>query len=168
MSAPGALSCMRSSAHCVVSQYSVAELLDPCGSDMRSRCGSSRRESCSTLLMMPLTRSALLRMMSVSRRSSAASCLGFAEQLRGVAHGAHRIADLVRDARGQAPERGELRLLHLFLDERRVLEKDQHRRGIHAAERREMRPDHAPAIGRDEAFARIGRRAGAWRQVSSR
>src|SRR5215469_16795355 len=40
----------------------------------------------------------------------------FAEELPGMAHGAYRVADLVSDARAQAAERRELRLLHLFFD----------------------------------------------------
>ena len=74
---------------------------------------ASRRESCSTLSMMPLTRSALVLhdlreppVLLVQRR-------GFGQQLRGVAHGADRIADLVGDARRQATEGRELGLLHL-------------------------------------------------------
>ena len=92
-----------------------------------------------------------------------------AEQLRGVAHGAHGIADLVRDARGQPAERRELRLLDLGREQLGVFEEHDDRRGFRAAERREMRLDHVAAVGRDE---RVRRRRRAWpcaaRQVSSR
>ncbi len=69
------------------------------------------------------------------------------EQLPRVAHGADRVADLVRDARAQAPERRELRLLHLLGDEARVLEEDQHRSGAARAKRRKVRPDDPCPVG---------------------
>src|SRR6185312_1841559 len=42
---------------------------------------------------------------------------GFAQKLSRMAHGADRIAHLMSDARREASERRELRLLHLLLDE---------------------------------------------------
>ena len=86
---------------------------------------ASRRDSCSTLLMMVLTRSELLRMMSVSRRSSGPHVGTFGEQLAGVAHGADGIADFMRDAGGQPAERRELALLHALGQETRVFEENQ-------------------------------------------
>jgi hypothetical protein len=55
-----------------------------------------------------------------------------------VAHRAQRIAYLVRDARAQASERGELGLLHAFGDQRCVLEKNQYAAGAQLAETGEM------------------------------
>ena len=66
-------------------------------------------------------------MMSVSRRSSGADSRAFGEQLTRMAHRADGIADFVRDARGQAAERGELALLHALGHEAGVLEKNQRR-----------------------------------------
>src|SRR5579883_3144286 len=68
------------------------------------------------------------------------------EELTGVAHRADGVADLVRDARGEPAEGGELRLLHLLGDDARILEEDEDRRGLYAAERREMRPDDPSAV----------------------
>ena len=76
---------------------------------------------------MVLTRSPLLVMMSVRRRSCGDSVGRLGQQLRRMAHRADRVADLVRDARAQPAERGELRLLHALGDQRRVLQEDQRR-----------------------------------------
>src|SRR6185503_20800456 len=51
--------------------------------------------------------------------------LALLQQLRGVADGGERIADLVRDVGGQAAERGELELLRLVARARRVLDEQQ-------------------------------------------
>ena len=68
-------------------------------------------------------------MMSVSRRSCVVRA-GLGEQLRGVAHRADRVADFVRDARAQAAERCQFRLLDALGDQGRVLEKDQRRSAL--------------------------------------
>ena len=112
--------------------------------------------------MMPLTRSALVRMISVRRRSSLGELRRFRQQLARMAHGADRIADLVRDAGAQPAEGREFGLLDLLLDQARVLEEDQHRaRGSDVAERREVRADHARAVGGDEGLLEGGDHAGA-------
>ena len=161
MSAAGALDAQaRSREPCIVSQNSVAELLDPLGErqPLEPRLAAlgelqhvvddgadAVRVAADDLREPPVLRGELL---------------GFGQQLRRMAHRADGIADLVRDARAQAAERGELRLLHLLRDEARVLEEHQHRRRIRAAERREVRPDDARAVGRDEASrCASGRRA---------
>ena len=77
--------------------------------------------------MMVLTRSPLLVMMSVRRRSCGDSCGRLGQQLRSVAHGADRVADLVSDARAEPAERSELRLLDALDDQRRVLQEHQRR-----------------------------------------
>ena len=107
---------------------------------------ASRRDSCSTLLMMVLTRSELLRMMSVSRRSSGPMLRAFGQQLAGMAHRADGIADFMGDAGGQPAERGKLALLHALGHEAGVLEKDQ--RG----------PGHAAQAVRNAAESRARRR----------
>ena len=119
-------------------------------SSMRSGRVESRRDSCSTLSMIVLTRSPLLVMMSVSRRSCVDSVGDFGQQLRGVAHRADRVADLVRDAGAEPAERGELRLLHALDDQRRVLEEDQRRSLAAAVERHEVRLDQAAAVGGEQ------------------
>ena len=58
--------------------------------------------------------------------------LGLAQQLRRVAHGADRVADLVRDAGGQPAQRRELRLLDAVRERAGVFQEDQHRRGFAA------------------------------------
>ncbi len=63
-----------------------------------------------------------------------------------MAHGADRVADLVGDAGAQAAQRRELRLLHLFGEQRCVLEEDQGRAAA-AIERDEMRLQQAAAVG---------------------
>jgi hypothetical protein len=78
-----------------------------------------------------------------------------------VAHGADRVADLVRDARGQPAEAGELGLLDLGGQQLGVLEEHDDRRGLAAAERGEMRLDHVAAVVGDEGVRRRGRRRGA-------
>ena len=128
----------------------------------------SRRAIDITFSMIWRTRSPLVRTISVSRLSSADSDGGFAEQLRGVAHGAHRVADLVRDAGRQPAEPGELGLLDLGRQQFGVFEEHDDRRGLRAAERREMRLDHVAAVGRDEGLrwaAGIARRAAARSRV---
>ena len=88
-------------------------------------------------------------MMAVSRRSCGVSVVRFGEQLRRVAHCADWIADLVRDAGAEPAERGELRLLHAFGDQCRVLEEDQCRSAAFGSfERDEMRLHQAAAVGR--------------------
>src|SRR5207249_2982241 len=85
----------------------------------------------------------------------------FGEQLPGVAHGAHGVANLVGDAGAQASEGRELGLLDLLGDEARVLEKNQHRRRARGAERGEVRPDHPPAVGGYEGWIPGRRRSAA-------
>ena len=58
--------------------------------------------------MMPLTRSALLRMIVGEAPILFRQLRRFREQLPGVAHGADGIPDLVRDAGTQAAEGREL------------------------------------------------------------
>ena len=116
-------------------------------SSMRSGRVVSRRDSCSTLLMMVLTRSPLLVMMSVRRRSWRRQLGRLRQQLRGMAHRADRVADLVRDAGAEPAERRELRLLHALDDQRGVLEEYQRRPLAAAVERDEMRLDQAAAVG---------------------
>ena len=101
--------------------------------------------------MMVLTRSELLRMISVSRAIAGGEVRALGQQLTGVAHGADGIADLVRNARGQTSERGELALLHPLGHEAGVFEKDEGRRGRARTERREMWLDQSRPVGRDEA-----------------
>ena len=72
----------------------------------------SRRDNCSTLLMMVLTRSELLRMMSVSLLSSAPDARTFRQQLSRMAHSTHGISNFMSDARRQASQSGQLALLH--------------------------------------------------------
>ena len=122
-------------------------------SSMRSGRVESRRDSCSTLLMMVLTRSPLLVMMSVRRRSCGRQRGDSRQQLRRVAHRADRIADLVRDAGAEPAERGELRLLDALGDQRRVLEEDQRRALAAAVERDEVRLHQAAAVGGEHASA---------------
>ncbi len=123
---------------------------------MSKRSGrvASRRESCSTLLMIVLTRSELFRMISVSLPLLGPDRRALGEQLAGMAHRAHGVANLMGDARREATERRELALLHALRHEARVLEKDQRRAGRRVAERRKMRLDDPCAVGRDE----VGRR----------
>ncbi len=94
-------------------------------------------------------------MMSVRWRSSGPSRRRFAQQLSGVAHRAHRVADLVRDARAQPPERGELRLLHALGHHAGVLEEHQHRPRPGLGQRHEMRADHGAAVGGDDLTRRV-------------
>ncbi len=89
-------------------------------------------------------------MISVSRRSSGASCDGLGEQLRGVAHRADRVSDLVGDARRQPAERRELGLLDALGDRAGVGEEGDHGTGAVAAERGEMRLELAAAVGGDQ------------------
>ena len=103
--------------------------------------------------MMVLTRSELLRMMSVRRRSSREH-VGFGEQLPGVAHGAHGIAYFMRDTGGQPPKGGELGLLHALGQETRVFEENQGR-ARSDAERREMRANDPGAVRGHEGRRRI-------------
>ena len=49
----------------------------------------------------------------------------FAEQLRRVAHCAHRVTDLVRNTSTQAPEGRQFRLLHARVQDTRVLQEYQ-------------------------------------------
>ena len=67
-----------------------------------------------------------------------------------MAHGAQGIADLVRDARGQPAETGELGLLDFRGEQLGVFQEDDDRRRFAAAERCEVRLDHMAAIGRHE------------------
>src|SRR5687767_2598416 len=60
------------------------------------------------------------------------AALLLAQELGGVADGGERVADLVRDARGEPAERGELELLRLLARARRVLD-EQHRELLRAA-----------------------------------
>ncbi|MCE3286373.1 MAG: hypothetical protein K0R70_2629, partial [Steroidobacteraceae bacterium] len=69
------------------------------------------------------------------------------QQLAGVAHRADRIADFVRDARAQPPERGELRLLCAFGDDARVLQEHQRGSAADLGQRDEVRPDRRAAVG---------------------
>src|SRR5262245_46971410 len=63
-----------------------------------------------------------------------------------MAHGADGIADLMRDAGTESPERRELRLLQPLGENAGVLQKNQDRSGILSAEWSEMRFDRAQAI----------------------
>ena len=144
----------------------LAESASQVPSTRRSGREFSRRAIDITFSMIWRTRSPLVRTISVRRLSSSDSDGGFAEQLRGVAHGADGIADLVRDAGGQPAERRELRLLDLRREQLGVLEEHDDRRGLGAAERREMRLDHVAAVGRDEGLRRRGRRRRALRARS--
>ena len=60
------------------------------------------------------------------------------------------IADLVRDAGGEAAQRRELGLLDPRGQRAGVLEEDQHRRGLGGSERREVRLDAARPVGGGE------------------
>ncbi len=71
-----------------------------------------------------------------------------------MAHGADRIANLVGDARAQAAERRELRLLDLFSEEAGVFQEHQHGRGARDPEGCEVGSDHATAIGGDKCWIR--------------
>ena len=73
-----------------------------------------------------------------------------AQQLAGVAHRADGIADLVRDARAQPSERGELRLLRAFGDDAGVLEEHEHGPAAGLRQRDEVRPDGRAAVGADD------------------
>ena len=84
----------------------------------------SRRLSCSTSDTRRSRRCVLSWMMRV-RRSRSSPRLLLVQQLRGVADGGERVADLVRDVGGEAAERGELELLRLLARARRVLD-EQH------------------------------------------
>ena len=71
----------------------------------------------------------------------------FRQQLAGVAHRADGRADLVRDARRQSAQRGQLRLLHLFGEQAGVFQEDQHGPRLRAAEIGEVRLDEPRAVG---------------------
>ncbi len=140
----------RPAASSVVWQNSARNSCSQSASVSRSGRVTSRRDSCMTLPMIVLTRSALVRMISVRRRSSSPRARRFRKQLTGVAHGSHRVAYLVRDARAQAAERRELGLAHGFVLQARVLQEYQHRARVRAAQGREVRLDHATAVGGNE------------------
>ena len=73
ISGSDALTPIRARGTCMVSENSCQEFVEPTDGERRAAsAGYSRRDSCSTLLMMALTRSELLRMISVKRRSSGA------------------------------------------------------------------------------------------------
>ncbi len=128
---------------CMVSQNSSRKSSSQSPSASRVGLVASRRDSCKTLLMMVLTRSELLRMMSVSRRSSGPIVRAFGQQLAGMAHRADGIADLVGDAGGQPAERGKLALLHALGHEAGVLEENQ--RGPGHRRRAEQNAAESPA-----------------------
>src|SRR5690554_3819256 len=88
-------------------------------------------------------------MISVSRWSPK---LDSGEQLRGMADGAERIADFVRNARGEPAERGELELLRLLVDGGHVFQKDQRACVSVLPESREPRHD----LGRPGFGAKSG------------
>ncbi len=91
-------STVRSGLICMVAQNSSRKPSSQVPSTRRSGREFSRRAMDMTFSMICRTRSPLVRMISVSRLSSAESYADFAQQLRRVAHGADRVADLVRDA----------------------------------------------------------------------
>ncbi len=68
-----------------------------------------------------------------------------------MAHGADRIANFMRDAGAQAPEGGELRLLHALRDQRGVFQEDQRRALAVLVECHEMRLHQAAAIRGQQA-----------------
>jgi hypothetical protein len=74
----------------------------------------------------------------------------FGEELPGVAHRADRVANLVRDAGGQATQRGEFRLLDTRVHVARVLQEDEDRAVALSAlaEHRQVRHEpHAAPVG---------------------
>ena len=73
-------------------------------SGKRSGRLDSRRDSCSTLSMMWLTRLECVWMISVSRLSSSVRPGRFPQQLGRVTHGAHRVPNFVRNTGAQAAE----------------------------------------------------------------
>ncbi len=100
---------------------------------------ASRRDNASTLSTIWLTRRAFTPNDIGQAVLVLAHARRFREQLPCVAHRAERIADLVRDAGAQAPERGELGLLNALRNQRRVLEKDHDAAVAAAGKRREVR-----------------------------
>ncbi len=78
----------------------------------------------------------------------------FREQLTGMTHGAHGVADFMRDAGGQAAESGQFALLHALGHEAGVLEEDQGRTGLETAQGREMGLYQAGAVGGHETRRR--------------
>src|SRR4029077_5032097 len=69
------------------------------------------------------------------------------QQLSRMAHSAHRISDLMRDAGAQAAQGRKLGLLDFLFEQRRVLEEDQHWRWLGVTEWCKVRTNHARAIG---------------------
>ena len=70
-----------------------------------------------------------------------------------MADGADGIADLVGDRGGEPAERRQPRLVDAVVERGQVLEKDQDRRRIAVAERREMRAHFAQAVDGEEVPA---------------
>ena len=68
---------------------------------------ASRRDICRMLSTMSLTRRELVRMIC-SRCLSSSEGPRFLQQLTGVAHCAHRIADFMSDAGSEPAERRQL------------------------------------------------------------
>ena len=110
--------------------------------------------------MIALTRSALVRMISVRRRSSARQRGRLGEELSGMTHGADGIADFVGDARAQPAQSREFRLLHFLGEHARVFQEDHYRRGIGCSQRREVRADRRAAVGGNERRVGTGEHAG--------
>jgi hypothetical protein len=78
-----------------------------------------------------------------------------------VAHGAHRVADFVRDAGRQPAEARELGLLDLGRQQLGVLEKGDDGRRLGAAQRAKCGWMTVAAIGGDESLRRRAGGAGA-------
>ncbi len=83
----------------------------------------------------------------------------FCQQLPGVAHRTDRIANFVRDAGAEPAQCSQLRLLDLFGQQARVLEKDEDRRRSVGAQGREVCPDDTRAVRAHEGL--VGRWQGA-------
>ncbi len=77
---------------------------------------------------------------------------GFAQQLSGMAHGTHRIANLVGDAGAQAAQGREFQLLRFLGNQTHVLQEHQYRCGLGVAQGCEVRPQHPRAVGADQGL----------------
>ena len=79
------------------------------------------------------------------------------EELRRVAHGAYRVANFVGDARAEASQRREFRLLHARVDMADVFEEHENRPIALsvAAERGEVRRDTHIVALRDQCELRV-------------
>lgn len=80
---------------------------------------------------------------------------GFTEELGRMTHRADRVPDLMRDARGEASERGEFQLLEPPGDFRRVFEEHDDGWRVFVSERREVRQDLVRTVAGHESGARV-------------